>query len=384
MNINANFDSGSIVVINAANPAKIRLALRPDTKTKLLQWFYFRVTGGRGVDCTFRIENAAKAHWADAWDKFRVAASYDRETWFRVPTKYDGKVLSFRHKPAHDSVFYAYAVPYTREQDLALIGRAQMSTRVRHEVLGQSIEGQDIDLLTIGKPGRDKYAIWITARHHPSETQGPYAVEGLVHRLIDEGDALASAVLKRCVFYVIPNINPDGSRNGNHRCSGNGTDLNREWSVTTMKSSPEVYVVRKRILKTGLDVFVDLHAAERYTFTWGVRPSGIPSWSRRLERLADTFDASLSQANPDHEPERRHWGYPAGTDPLAMSGSWAAETFKTFGLIIEFPFLDEDNTASEVSWQGDRSRRYGASMVDAVHGMLDELGTPWATQRRKS
>src|SRR5262245_37130926 len=127
MRISSQFDSGSIEVIDASNPAAVRLRLRKDTNSHWIQWFYFRVTGVRGVDCTFRFENAAESRWAKGWPVYRVLMSYDREEWIRLATDYDGQSLIIRHRPDYDAVYYAYAVPYPRERDRDFIARCQTS-----------------------------------------------------------------------------------------------------------------------------------------------------------------------------------------------------------------------------------------------------------------
>jgi murein tripeptide amidase MpaA len=37
-------------------------------------------------------------------------------------------------------------------------------------------------------------------------------VEGLLHRLLDDTDAVCRALKRQATFYVVPNMNPDGSR----------------------------------------------------------------------------------------------------------------------------------------------------------------------------
>ncbi|WP_241090629.1 M14-type cytosolic carboxypeptidase, partial [Pseudomonas viridiflava] len=43
--IDADFDSGNIQVLDASNPARIKLAIRPDTQSGHFQWFHFKVEG---------------------------------------------------------------------------------------------------------------------------------------------------------------------------------------------------------------------------------------------------------------------------------------------------------------------------------------------------
>ncbi len=83
-------------------------------------------------------------------------------------------------------------------------------------------------------------------------------VEGLVQRLLDETDTVGRALLNKAVFYVVPNMNPDGSARGHLRLNAIGVNLNREWQTPSLEKSPEVFYVREKMLATGVDMFLDI------------------------------------------------------------------------------------------------------------------------------
>jgi murein tripeptide amidase MpaA len=379
MKISSHLYSGNIEVLDASRPSSIRLAIRQDTaaterNASWFMWFYFRVAGARGQDCNFLIENAAASRWHEAWRTCHAVASYDRETWFRVPTDYDGKALAIRHRPELDCIFYAYSAPYTSERHLDLLARATASPRVRLEVLGESLDGEDLDLLVIGSPAEDKPAIWVLARLHPGETQGSFAIEGLMERLIDEADAAARALLSRATFYVVPNINPDGSRRGNHRCNAAGVDLNRAWKDATLAKSPEVHLVQERMRRSGVAVCLDLHGDERTPYVWPVGTSKLPRLTERQIRLREAFDRSLERACPDYGPTKAPPGADDlhGDDPETLAIGWTAATLGAMSLILEFPFEDNaDAPDPRLGWSPARSQRFGAALVDAFLEILD-------------
>ena len=64
--------------------------------------------------------------------------------------------------------------------------------------------------------------------------------EGFLRRLIDRDDSIARRLLKEAEFFVIPNINPDGTWRGHLRTNAAGANLNRCWATPTMQESPEV------------------------------------------------------------------------------------------------------------------------------------------------
>jgi murein tripeptide amidase MpaA len=94
----------------------IRLRVRPDSHADFAQWFYFRLSGARGERCVMTFENAADCAFAEGWRDYQAVASYDRVNWFRVPTSYDGRVLTIDHTPDFDRVYYAYFEPYSEER----------------------------------------------------------------------------------------------------------------------------------------------------------------------------------------------------------------------------------------------------------------------------
>ena len=168
--ISSAFDGGNIEVDKADAADDIRLRIRDDKDSNFKQWFYFRLTGAAGQDCALKIVNAGEVSYKAGFRDYQAVASYDREHWFRVPTSYDDKTLTIAHTPAHDSVYYAYFAPYSMERHADLVARIAVRPGVTQEVLGATLDGQDMDLLTIGEAGEGKRTIWAIARQHPGET----------------------------------------------------------------------------------------------------------------------------------------------------------------------------------------------------------------------
>ena len=186
MKISANFDSGNIEVVKADKPSDIRLNIRIDNGSHFYQWFHYRLTGVRGEKCTTKILNAGKSAYPGGFENYSVCASYDREYWFRIPTEFDGKVLSFAHTPENDSIYYAYFAPYSMERVRDLVAAVGLSPLVETRIMGETLDGQDLDLLVIGNPGaKPRLTFWVTARQHPGETMAEHFMEGLLCRLLD-------------------------------------------------------------------------------------------------------------------------------------------------------------------------------------------------------
>ena len=372
--ISSAFDGGNINCVSADSPGDIRLEIVKDNQSDFYQWFYFRLTGARGQACTLHITNAGNSAYTKGWEDYNAAASQDRQTWRRVPTTYKDGVLTIEHTPQTDSVWFAYFAPYTMERHSDLIARVQASARVRLSVLGKTLDGQDMDLLQIGEPGPGKRVCWAVARQHPGESMAEWWMEGILDRLIDPDDASAKAILDKAVFYLVPNMNPDGSRRGHLRTNAAGANLNREWSEPTLEKSPEVFLVRLRMHETGVDFCLDVHGDEALPYNFLAGMMGIPSLSDRQKELQSAFDQALLAASPEFQTQH---GYPAsapGKGNLTMCANYVAETFGCLSLTLEMPFKDNaDQPEPEFGWSPERSRAFGAAHLDAIAAVLDDL-----------
>lgn len=372
--IGSQFDSGNIEVVDASDPSALRLRIRPDNKAKFFQWFHFRATGVRGLPCRFLIENASQAAYEKGWEGYRVCASYDREAWFRVPTAYDGRQLVFTQTPRFDAIHFAYFPPYPMERHRSLIARCLQSPRVTLEVPGRTVDGDDLDLLVIRSPrGKRKRAVcWFLARQHPGETMAEWWMEGFLDRLLDEQDPVARGVLRAADFYVVPNMNPDGSRRGNLRTNAAGANLNREWRDPSEKRSPEVYYIRRRMAVSGVDLVLDVHGDEALPYAFIAAADHVPSAGERERRLVAGYLAALEAANPDFQTVH---GYPRPEKAnLTMCATYLAETFCCPGMTLEMPFKDNANAPdARLGWTPRRSRMLGAASLSALHAILPDL-----------
>jgi murein tripeptide amidase MpaA len=374
MQISSNFDAGNIVVRDITDPRDAHLEIRRDTAAEFLQWFYFRASGVRGVPLELHLDNAGATSYPPGWNDYRAVASYDREQWFRVPTGYDGRRLTIRHTPAHDSVYYAYFAPYSHERHQDLIARSQRSPRCRHELLGPTVDGRDMDLLVVGEPAKNKRTCWVVARQHPGETMAEWLVDGLLARLLDHEDPVARALLQRAVFYVVPNMNPDGSVRGNLRTNAAGANLNREWHAPTRERSPEVLYVREKMERTGVDFCLDVHGDEALPYNFIAGPDGVTSVTPKIWSLQDEYEHLLMRASPDFQTEHGYEPCAPGSANMTMCTTFLADRFGCLSMTLEQPFKDTAGSPhEELGWSPERCRKLGRANLDALYGVLDRL-----------
>ena len=374
MKISTRFDAGALTVTDLSNPADIRLALRPDNASDFAQWFYFRLQGAAYQNCVMHFENAAQAAYPDGWEDYQACASYDRQNWFRVPTRYENGVLTIEHTPLANSIYYAYFEPYSSEQHLNLLGDAQGSGLCQIDDLGSTVEGRDMNLLTIGNQVQSDLKVWVIARQHPGETMAEWFVEGLLARLLDPQDAPARALLDQATFYIVPNMNPDGSALGNLRTNAAGANLNREWLAPTLEKSPEVYYVREKMRATGVDLFLDIHGDEAIPYVFVAGTEGVPAYNERIAALEAQFKAAFAAASPDFQDEHGYEKDAPGQANLSMATAWVGENFGCLAYTLEMPFKDNHNLPDDdFGWNGQRSLRLGEAVLSAVLNVLPYL-----------
>ena len=368
MHISQNFDGGNIEIVSAESASDIRLNIRHDKDSEFYQWFYFRLSGARGVACTLKILNAAGAAYPKGFEDYRVAYSYDRQQWHRWPTALVDSELTIEITPEQDSLYFAYFTPYSMERHADLIARSLQSPRCSLEVLGESLDGQDIDLLKISGGGsQPTKQCWLIARQHPGETLAQWGMEGALEWLLDAENEQSRALLERCTFYIVPNMNPDGSRRGHLRTNAAGRNLNREWADPALDSAPEVYVVREAMARRGVDFFLDVHGDESLPYCFIAGVEGLAGWDANSQAQLDFYKNRLAELNPDFQTVV---GYPPkapGEANLTMAGGHVGERYGCLAMTLEMPFKDTTATPDEaVGWNGPRSKSLAHSCLVAI------------------
>lgn len=370
--ISQNFDSGAIDVVHADSAGSIELHLRSDSAANIRQWFHFRLQGAAGQACTMRFTNAGQATYSDGFIDYQAVASYDREHWFRVPTNFDGQVMTISHTPELGSIYYAYFEPYSWERHLSLLGEVAQHRLARVDDLGSSVEGRDMNLVIIGHTDAAQ-KIWFIARQHPGETMAEWFIEGLIDALLDDANPIARKLLARATFYIVPNMNPDGAVRGNLRTNAVGANLNREWMTPSQEHSPEVLCVKNRMHEVGCDMFFDIHGDEALPYNFVAGNEMLDNFTPALLAQQQAFIANYTQASPDFQDK---FGYGSGkyrAEMLKLASKYVGRTFGCLSLTLEMPFKDNaDLPDPEVGWNGARSACLGGAILQPILLALDQ------------
>ncbi|MCY7294024.1 M14 family metallopeptidase [Alteromonas sp. a30] len=374
MRISCNFDGGNIEVLNADAPNNIQLSIRKDNQSEFAQWFYFKLETETMVEHKMTIVDLDKSAYPSGWPGYHAVASYDRAEWFRVPSTFENNQLHIEFIPEQEVTYFAYFAPYSYDQHLNLLAWAQSDYQCRQEHLGETLDGRDMTLLVIGEEDQNKHKIWVTARQHPGETMAEWLVEGLLARLLDEDDGVARRLLDKAVFYVVPNMNPDGSVRGHLRTNAAGVNLNREWAEPTLEKSPEVFHVLNKMKAVGVDLFLDVHGDEAIPYNFVAGCEGNPGYNDRLASLEKNFVEALLLVTPEFQNK---FGYPKdapGKANLTIACNAVGERFSCLAYTLEMPFKDNDNLPDPLyGWSPVRCKQLGEDVLVAMNSVVDNL-----------
>ena len=375
LSISAGFDSGNIIVKDLDDPSNVRLEIAKDHQSEFFQWFHFRVTGEKHQKVRLVIENAGASAYPKGWENYNAVASSDMNEWRRAPTNYDGQTLTIETELTTGALNVAYFAPYSSEQHQQLVASALRDERVEASVLGQTLDGRDLDLLQIGTPGPGKRTLWITARQHPGETMAEWWMEGFLERLLDPICANARDLLDKAVLYVVPNMNPDGSARGHLRTNAVGVNLNREWHEPTLEKSPEVYLVLHKMIETGCDLALDVHGDEALPYNFIAGTEGIPKWGERLADLLEGFKSAYVKSS--NGAFQTQYGYPTnapGKANLSICSNALAERFECLAMTLEMPFKDDANHPDAAfGWSPARAKQLGADALSPLLAVTPTL-----------
>lgn len=366
ISINSQFSSGNIELVGDIEARPIALKIKADNQSEFRQWFHFKVNNALNQSLSFTIVDADKTAYPDGWVDYQVCASYDGQSWFRIPTEYAEGELRFQMDFEESSAYFAYFAPYSYERHLDLIHDAAQHEWVTHQVLGETLDGREMNLLSVGDAAAPIQA-WVIARQHPGESMAEWFMEGFIGRLLDHDDAVARKLLQQVRFHLVPNMNPDGTERGHLRTNAKGINLNREWNRAQLDNSPEVLLVQQQMQQTGVDLFLDVHGDEGLPYNFVAGSEGVPRFDKTMAQWEQDFVAAFKATTPEFQDE---YGYPKdapGQADLSIASSWVAETFGCLALTLEMPFKDNANLPDPLTgWSSDRSALLGQAVLQPI------------------
>ena len=126
--------------------------------------------------------------------------------------------------------------------------------------------------------------------------------------------------------------------------------------------------------KVGVDLNLDVHGDEGLPFNFCVGTEGTPGYSPRIEALENTFKTAWQATCPDFQTTQGYGRAAAGQANLTLATNWIGQNFGCLAFTIEMPFKDNaDWPDAQVGWNGERSKRLGASVLQPIWTVVDRL-----------
>jgi murein tripeptide amidase MpaA len=309
-----DFEGGSLGKIVRVTDTYTRCILDgevdQDGRNRQVSWFYFRIDGAPDSELTIDFTdlegeyNYRPGNWSVTPDTLPVY-SYDGLHWTHAAKKGWSAVASsmrLRMKPAQSHLWIAHVAPYTTVDLARLLDSIKAQPEVECRVIGKSVQGRDLPMLTITNPNRDpeqKKVVWLMFRQHSWEAGSSWVGEGVIRFLLSS-DPVAARIRNDMVFKVLPLQDPDGVFRGGVRFNAYGYDLNRNWDTNDPVNMPEITAARNAVLKWvdqggRIHFFLSLHNTETDEYLSGPPSSKFhPLGQKVFEELTRTtsFDPS--------------------------------------------------------------------------------------------
>jgi hypothetical protein len=285
--INTNFEGSSLGKVEKLGETQFRLRVEGQYdergRNRQASWHFFQMENVEGRDLVLTFTDyvgeyndkpGACAMTANTIPVF----SYDRRSWRRFPTMdwdNSAKEATLRIRPEENTIWIAHIPPYTHSDLLRLLSDIDRSPHARVEVIGKTVQGRDLHLVTVTdfeEPDPGKKVVWLQARQHAWEAGTSFVMEGAL-RFITGDDAKARELRRRVVFKFTPMMDPDGCANGGVRFNANGYDVNRHWNEVDLRDKrmlrlmPEIWYVKRAIytqMESGqpIDLMINMHNEE--------------------------------------------------------------------------------------------------------------------------
>ena len=324
-------------------------------------WFYFGVQSKIFQNLKFTITNlnnfiklfnsGYKIVFKELGEQFNSPSEFEKTytqneeyEWKRFPNEMIANFISetnlveltFSYDfPEKKFVLFAFCFPWSYDKNIQFISyltnkvQGDQNIYFHSTVLTQSKEKRDIHLITITSksnllhnehetkiPGlfpttnlrfrtfHDRPIIFISARVHPGETPGAFAMNGILKLLTDSTSKEASLLRKNFVFKIIPIINVDGVSAGHFRLDRAGLNLNRCYLDPDPKKDPEIFAIKKLFITYANEYkvryYFDLHADMNVkgVYTFG---NAIPDFPLHVENVLYSYIFSLQCSNVNWE-----------------------------------------------------------------------------------
>lgn len=344
LSFTADFEGGRLDGCNRLGDSEFELLIRPEhIPINNSAWYAFRVVFAaesemRPLHLHFRYANGTHRYRP----KLRALNDGAESSGHMLSTE---QLLSeameksnvFELVPSSRSLMISAQHLLTNADHQSFLDTMSSNNQVARTVLGQSVDGRDIEALLVEHAGKDAPYVVLLGRQHPPEVPGALALQALLRPMLDD-TPVAREFRASFNIAAIPNLNPDGVARGNWRLNANNVDLNRDWGPFTQPETKAAQELLDRIGAAGPDgglwLLLDFHSTHRDVFYVQSAQRDNP-----LSTFSNCWLERVDRALPDYavrqEPTRGAGGTTAKT--------WATEVMHAQAITYEVG----DETGSE-------------------------------------
>ncbi len=328
MTFSTDFEGGSLGKVVRVTDTYTRCILLGEVdqfgRNRQISWYYFRIDGAPDAELTidftdivgeYNFRPGAQAITPDTPPVY----SYDNQHWTHVAKENwtaAASSMRLRIKPTQPRLWIAHVAPYTNRHLASLLESIKVAPELEHQVIGKSVQGRDIPLLTITDPGRgpeQKKVVWLMFRQHSWEAGSSWVGEGAIRFLLSP-DPIAARIRRETIFKILPMQDPDGVFRGGVRFNAYGYDLNRNWDSNDPVKMPEITAARNAILNwvdqgKRIDFFLSLHNDETNEYL-------SPPLSSKFSELGQKVFDELTRTTT-FDPSRNYDASPPKAKPPA-------------------------------------------------------------------
>lgn len=297
-------------------------------------WYAFKVQSKVAQALTLELE------FDGDFPRYLPKTSRDGKTWQNIPFNATQRSFTIDINVDSDPLWVAGQEVIDNDYYTQWLSGVQVKN-VDNIKIGTSTLGHDIHALESKSQGSKEWILLI-GRQHPPEITGALAMRAFVDNLLKES-TLAKAFRQRFNLLIVPNLNPDGVKNGHWRHNSQGVDLNRDWNKFEQK---ETQVVRDYLIKhinnqQKLVMGLDFHSTKEDVFYTIPADAGIAPANLVDEWLNDVQQQSKNifkvRIKPGNAPGR------------GVFKQFIADTYKVHGVTYEMGDSTDRNLINQMA-----------------------------------
>ena len=333
-----------------------RVRIHQDLRDTFCDWFYwaFRVKGAAGRMLTFEFTD--KSFNGGPVGVRGPVVSTDGGKTFSYPL--DGKTshgsFTYAFGPNDDEVYFYECHPYGRADWDAFVAKhkAQVGRSFALETLCRSRKGADVPKARFGRiVGEPRHRIFMSARHHCSETMASWVLEGAAEAFMAD-DGLGRWLRENVELMMVPFADYDGSVAGDQGKCRRPHDHNRDYTAFIYPETKAIADWIGEHADMRLDMFLDFHCpgirgrehecVHTAFMDPSIRPGSNETEGRFSSLLEKLQSGSMRYRVADDIPFGTSWNN-ENTYKLGWgSALWACHKVKGAGVArsIEVPFAN--------------------------------------------